>query len=413
MKVLRLLSVKALSFLAIIFLPFDQLFTSIFPNANYSPFRWLTIVLGMFIFRYNDINRLKPLVRIFYYLIAYCCLSFVSVTWSSDPGATISYSAQISVMLLFSIVALSTLSLEKTILSKLSFFSSLIGGVVSGLALMGFFSVAEIDPNRRLSFLGIGVNAVAISIGYALLLGICYFFSPERKRVRDIIVITASLIMIAFILRTGTRSAVWGIFIAIGLSYLLSFNLKFRNILRFIFLSIFLIISANYLFENYLGNRMTQRILAVTPQDIKTNVRFELWQDGIDWFSSNLLGTGAGNEQEAYLNWDIKEAHNVFVSSLIQLGIPALLIMLIVFVTLFIRIIRIKIPYNKFTAACLYFFLLIQMMKGSFVQTRIFWIPLILIMLIIILDYKNLLFLKRNYVNLKPFSGQNPGFTNN
>jgi len=384
-RIIKIISKKNIAFLAIILLPFDQVFSSVFPNFAYSPFRVLTIVLALFFFQYN-ISKLKPFKGIILLFFVYSILALVSIIWSSNIEKSFLYAVQLFVMLMFTIVSVSELSKEENIISKLAFFGALAGGVVSVLAVTGYFNAEELTPQHRLSFQGIGINAVAISVGFAFLLGISYFFLQKGSPLKKQIVLLTLLAMLYFLIRTGTRSAVAGVFIAIGLAYPLSFKIKLKSLISLIIVFSVLLFAFNYMLENYVSARIAERILSIGVEDIKTNSRLDLWRIGINWYNSNILGTGAGNETVAYQFIDNKEAHNVFVSSLIQLGIPAFLMVLVAYIIIFLLIKKIKNANYKFSAFLIYFFLLVQSMKGSFLQTRLFWIPLTIVMTIVIID---------------------------
>lgn len=402
MNLLKIFSKKNLTFFAIILLPFDQVFTSAFSGFSYwSPLRILTIFLALFFFQYK-IKYLEPFKSIIFLFYAYCALAFISVLWSKNVVTGISYSAQLLIMLLFTIVAVSELVRDGQIVRKLTFYGSIFGGIMAVLCLMGFFSAKELNPEHRLSFTGIGINAVAVSIGFAFLMGISYLFLKKQKRINIIIVLVFSLLMFYFLIRTGTRSAIIGALISLGIAYLLSFSIKPKYFLRFALLLTLLFFVFNYIIiEKYVSERIATRIVEVSVDDLDS--RFNLWQFGINWYSNNIFGAGAGNEEVAYHSVHQKEAHNIFVSSLIQLGIPGFLIILFVSAKLFFIISKIKNSSYKFVAHLIYFFLIMQMMKGTFLQNRIFWIPLIIIMTIVIVD--------RNFKLIKTTSNKRYFFT--
>src|SRR5690606_22223075 len=207
---------------------------------------------------------------------------------------------------------------------KLAFYGCIVGGIVAQLSLMGVFSEREITLDHRISFADIGVNAVAISIGYMLILGIVYLFSKGQPILLKVIAIASCFIMFYFILRTGTRSGVFGVLGALGLAYIFSFKVNYLNLFKFAVFTSILFFSFQFLLSNYVGSRLTERILSVGSEDIEGDSRNQLWSVAYDYFSHHIFGTGAGNESVAYIEYGIgpREAHNVFLSSLLQLGFP-------------------------------------------------------------------------------------------
>lgn len=390
MKLLTFLSIKNLVLLSIILFPFDQLFSSAFPNFPVSPFRILTVVLSLFFFRYN-IGKLRPFKVIIVLFYVYCGWSFLSIFWSNDLNRSLAYSFQILLMIWFAIVAISELIKDENAYKKVAFYGPIVGGIVAQLSLLGIFSDRELSLDRRLSFAGIGVNAIAISIGYMFILGVSFLMIKGPRFLNKMVVISCCIIMFYFIIRTGTRSGVFGVLIALGMAYIFSYKVNFVNLIRFFVSAGLLYFTFNFILDNYLGDRLAERIFKVGAEDIEDNPRSQLWGVAFDYFSHNIFGTGAGNESVAYIEFGLgpREAHNVFVSGLLQLGIIGFLLIICTQIIVFFKLNEIRRPIFKYSALSLYFFLLMQMMKGSFLQTRLFWVPIILIISIGLLDSKH------------------------
>lgn len=383
-------------------LPFDQVFTSAFPNFPFSPFRILTVLLAMLFWRYN-VNRLKPFKIPLFLFFFYCIISFFSVLWANDKYEAFLYSIQITIMLLFTIVTIFELSKDSQIVTKLSFYASIAGGILSLMAVFGFFSEGEIMQEHRLSFAGIGVNAVAISIGYTFILSISFLVVQKQKRLKKIFVLFASIVMLYFLIRTGTRSGIIGAVLALGIAFFFSYSIRPRHLLVFLVFSSIMYFSFNYIINNYINERIAERILSVGLENVKENSRLSIWEEGLEWYSNNILGAGAGNEDFVFKNNPlVKEAHNIFISSLFQLGIPGILIVSIAIIYIFSRIKKSQNIQYKFIAYSIYFFLLIQMMKGSFLQNRIFWIPLAIVIIIIRVEREINFIHKKESHNIRP-----------
>src|SRR5690606_34441263 len=130
--------------------------------------------------------------------------------------------------------AISELIKDKSMFAKLAFYGPLTGGIVAQLGLLGVFSERELSLDQRLSFAGIGVNSVAISIGYMFIMGISYLFIKGQRILFRVLITISCIIMFYFIIRTGTRSGVFGVLIALGIAYVFSFKVNFVNLFRFI-----------------------------------------------------------------------------------------------------------------------------------------------------------------------------------
>lgn len=298
------------------------------------------------------------------------------------------YAAQLIIMLGFTIVALSKLADDHKTIIQLLFYVSVVGGIIALLSLLGFFSDKILESEHRMSFTRIGVNAVAISISYSFIFSIMYLIFINRINIRTIIIFSLSFIMLIFLIRTGTRSGIIGVFISVGLGYLLSYKFNLRHLLKFSFIFFLIIFSFNYIIDNIVSERIATRILSINLESINENSRIAIWNLATEWYSNNVLGTGAGNEAQVFNKFNVKEAHNVYISSMLQLGMIGLLILVLAMAKIFLKLINIRNPNYKFLAMTTFLFLLIQTMKGSFIQTRLFWIPIILVMTIAVIDIK-------------------------
>ncbi len=369
----------------IVLFPFDQLFTSFFPNFSISPFRILFVLIALLFYKYrlSKLNETKSIWKVF---LIYSMLALLSMLWSSEPEKSILYALQLIISIMFCLVAVCELSRRPNFYKDITFYTSLFGALVALLSLIGVFSERELSSDYRLSFTNIGLNAIAISIGYTFVLGITGIFSKHHSVLRKIMLIISSLIIFYFLMRTGTRSSIFGVLIALGIGYFMSFKIAINNVVRFIVALIVMYIAFNKIIISYLGDSLRNRIFSFGIEDVESDSRGNLWGIAYNYFSNNLLGTGAGNEEIAYASSISKEAHNIFVSSLLQLGFIGFFLMIYVSISLFIAVIRIKEKAYKFTAVSLYIFLLLQMMKGSFLQNRLFWIPIVVIFAIIIFD---------------------------
>src|SRR5690606_16344298 len=257
----------------------------------------------------------------------------------------------------FSIVSISELIKGKNLIDNIVFYGPIFGGVIAQLGLMGVFSSRELSVDYRLSFEGIGVNSVSISIGYMLILGIAFLMAKDNAIIYKILILCCCIVMFYFIIRTGTRSGVYGVLIATGIAYLFSFKVSAVFVIRFLILSTFFVFTFHYILENYVGERLVERIFSVQGDDIASNSRNELWNVAFDYFSYNIFGTGAGNEPVAYLEYGLgpKEAHNVFVSGLLQLGFIGLFILVIAHVMIFFNLFQTKDSISRFTTLSLFF----------------------------------------------------------
>jgi len=318
-------------------------------------------------------------------------LNYCSSLWAIyDPLLSINYSIQLSVLWLFTIGVLYQFYTNPSVFKKTLIFSFIFGGIISLLILNGYFSQPGIPMEKwnRISFLNIGLNAIAISLTCSMLYGITYYTLNYRRHKRSkyifVISIFSSTITFLAILRLGTRSAIWGLFLSILLAVVISYNYRYKKQIIYIILSFsFLFFIFNYAITNdIIQGELLQRVSNIEINLFFQNDRIKLWHEGIGWYTNNLLGSGAGNEEHVYRNLHSTnlEAHNTFVSALIQTNIFGFIMLLMVFILIFKKILLLPKGNYKFSVNIVFIFFFLQCIKGSFIQTRLFWIQLIIIL---------------------------------
>jgi len=285
----------------------------------------------------------------------------------------------------FTVVAVKMMKYDRNILKKIIFYWLIIAAITAYFSLIGYFSVNELDPSHRISFGNIGLNAISISMGYIFILGISSFGLFKRDKVKKLIMGISLLIIALLIIRLGTRSVLWGIPLSILIVDVLVYKQKSWKSLTLV---IFVVWSSVYLINNtgYVSGRLAERILLVSGVVITENTRADLWETGINWWGENPMGSGAGNEEKAYINNSYVggyESHSVFISALIQLGIPGVVLVVFSLLLTIVKGFNIKNKELLFSFFTLLTFFLIQISKGSFLQTRLFWQPLTILLILL------------------------------
>ena len=381
---------KYLTILLLALYPLDQLHTTIFQNKMfYSPYKILIGTYLIFFFQLNGLKNTYNCKSIFLFLFSLVIISFLSILWAhSNYFFALKYSFQLLVLCCFTIVAVKLISNDETALKDLIFYSVLVSGFVSLFGLFGFFTESEITFNKRISFEQIGLNSIAISTGYSVILGLFGLKFFKKNIFKKILIFTAILIDLWFIFRLGTRSVIWGL---IAIFFFLSLiNISFQNILKILILVFLIILSLTYISDNeILSERILSRITNINFELFYQNDRIETWLKGIKWWSMNILGSGAGNEIYVYkeLKTENLEAHNTLVSSLIQLGPIGFLFIISVLFLLVLKTYSLKKSEYFSLYVALFLFLTAQMLKGSFLQTRLFWQPLTFLLIFLSLNY--------------------------
>ena len=378
--------IRLLSLFLIITYPLDQLYTSIFPNISIpSPFKFLFffyLFIQVFSYDLKYIRRVKVILQILFALIIW---SLISVLWAEVSYMdALKYSFKMLVLWSFLVVAISNLSKDNNALKKIIFYWLIISGLVSVFSLLGYFSPESASSVGRLSFNNIGLNAIAISMGYIFILASNSFHLYENEKVKRCIIYICLILIFLLILKLGTRSVLWGLVLAFILPNFI--YLKKKYIIRvLVILSAFIYAFFYLINSGYIQGRAAMRLLSFSSDTFTNNSRVELFYKGFEWWTNNILGTGGGNESYAYIQMGTKnlEAHNSFMSALIQFGVPGIILLLLVVFIIYFKIYLINDKRQKILFFSLFVFFVMQLVKGSFIQTRLFWQPLTILLLML------------------------------
>lgn len=309
-----------------------------------------------------------------------------SVVWTENKlvalWVVLKFFIQISLLL----VAVDLLSGRKVLEQVLALMA--IGGVTGGLFALFAGVAVRAGATVRLELAGVVVNALAFSLGTAMLAAIALFVL--RKSVITLVIAAFSTIsMLLVSLRTGTRSVVIGVPIAVMFGLLLGY---WRKVHKLFFIGILVAVLFGVslywaLQTGFIAGELRERMVGIFGVEwIRNNIRLELWREALQMYAQNPLGTGAGGERSAYLMWGITRAlwaHNIFLSILIEYNVIGLGIFLTALSTLVVALLRVKDPALRCAAGMILGFCLLTSMKVTMHETRIFWQPIMLVMVMI------------------------------
>ncbi len=386
------LSIKRAIFLVALSLAIfslDQFFIAILKIKVITPGKLLmiyTIVIGLLSNKLQKISNLAS-KRFFLLSVILLFLALGSVLFSEDKFHSLKAVMQMAI-LIFWIPFLLLFLKETDDIEEFLVILISISALVSFFFLFTFNSYALTEGSgSRLIFEGLGINAIAINLGLA---GICsiYLIQNSKSWFFKMTAIIALILITMFTLRTGTRSVVIGIPISILIAFIICNKINIRSFSLIIFSSVILGVIVSILIQNnWVSGDLLERLF-IDKSAIEENSRWKIWEVGLDWFLNNMHGSGFAYEEKVFYKTEAKEAHNVFLSSLIQMSIPGFIVVVSMYSYLFVLIKRIITPEYKMLAFSIYFFIVIQSIKGSFLQTRLFWMSLALMLLIIEVDNK-------------------------
>lgn len=369
--------------LSIAFFTCDQLLIGI-GIGHLAPGRYLIFINIIFCAKGLLSSKSSKFTRVhfgLYFLLA--ALGAMSLTWASDVDRGILYLSKLTVLIIWARLVVPYLS-NRSALENLSALMPLATFVVAFNLMFGDVSVTTMS-HHRLILEGLGINAVAISFGFVIMFSSLYL-SGSAPLWKKAIIAFCNVVIYFAVLKMGTRSVALGIPLSlfVGLLFLESKKLlKGAGIVLIstTVLAITLYIAIN---NNLITGKLAERFTGLTEIDTYSeNSRFSLISHSLSYVARNPHGSGVGNEHMVFKNYvykvDLFETHNTLVSTMVQFGVIGFLIQLIAFGYLGYHAITIKnSTYRYVLLACLIYFF-IQIMKGSSLQTRLFWIPMAVI----------------------------------
>lgn len=365
----------------------DQLYLGLVPITSVpSPFKIAIAFFAVDFITKVKVSKLSSasILACGFALIAWSLITFI---WADDVAAALQYTSQLFILAAFTATTLYHLRKHQNSLEILIYYSALFGGIIALLSVLRVFTPEEKALFARLSVGGVGINALSVSVGYIFVLGLSYLFWPNISRYKKIAIILSLAIMFVMLIHTGTRSVVWGIPVCFALAYLISAKtISIKQLLLFVLAGV----SMYYGYQHVIGSentaaRLANRLNTVDQDAFEDNVRLVFWSNAMKYFLTHPFGCGVGTANEGkvflFLISSYREAHNVFVTALVQLGLFGTVILLAFFGLITKRIVLLPKGHLKFTITFLFFFFLFQTVKGSFLQTRLFWHPVTIILL--------------------------------
>jgi len=334
----------------------------------------------------------SPIVVLFCAFVGWCG---ITVLWSPDQFRALTAILKIALQIAFVYAGLGLLSnrvafarilLIATLLTTAAAMYCIVSAISGGTGLEAD-SVAG-GPETRLRLLGTGINALAIQFGYAIVFAFAYSVLEGGLAFR---VAALACVPVLFVtaLRCGTRAVLLGVPAALAIASVLVYGRSLdKAVFRLLVVGVLLV--GVFLFavdEGLVRDRLLDRLLTVGEMETyESNVRLTLWRDGIDYWLLYPFGTGVGNEELAYTGSEAGEAHNVFVSCLVQTGFVGLGLFAAALGLLAWRVWRIGDRSLRFGALSLLLCMLSQAVHGTIMETRLFWWPVLIMLLVVEID---------------------------
>lgn len=263
-------------------------------------------------------------------------------------------------------------------------------GVLLGSIIIIFGTVTYRVPTGRLAVHGIGIEAIALSIGVGIISTISLIVLNPSK-IKIFIGILSIIVMYYVAIQAGTRSVLVGILPSLFLAGIITYWKQLLKLVNILLITIcFSIILYMTLNSHYITGKLSDRVTSIFKTDTyKENVRWVLWKVGLNTYIQNPLGVGPGNEPIYFEKNSQKigylhgESHNIFISILIESNPIGLLLYTFAIIILFINCIKIKNSSYRFASLLVLIFVIFQMLKISDQTSRVIWQPLTISMILL------------------------------
>lgn len=306
------------------------------------PYLSLNIILGGLIFLIGFIFLVKNFkqffkINLFYPILAFLGLTFLSIFYSSDPVVSIKEFIRLSSI--FSLYFMAYLTIKDKndfrLLLKFILISYILPGVI---ALSQFFFgqglLDQFGGFERIYGTFAHPNLFAFYTFFILGLILCLALDNKTKDIRLWLAVSVTTFLL---LATYTRSA-----LACLVIFILFFGIfKYRKLL----LVSSILFLALYLFSDIFQQRLWE-LISLNP-DGSIIWRFRLWQDILPisfWHPWLGRGTGTFNNLVEYyrgFGWGSQDAHNDYLKIFVENGLAGLLAYLWLIVSLIIYLFKI------------------------------------------------------------------------
>ncbi len=355
-------------------LPFEML---IRPSEIFS----ISKLMGVIVLLSYLLMRLgRPVVfpSVIKWMIAFAVLTFSSFAWSIIPKYT--FVASITIILHVSLIFLLINTIKSLEMFRLILWGFVISSAMgAALLFMGVGVVFDTGAAERIAFEGMNPNILAAQLAVSILCGLYLFFTTNY--IGKVVTFSLCLMNGLGLLYSQSRSSLFGIFLAVGASFILM--MKGRN--KFVYIAAFLILCFGGYFgfkallsSEILGRKAVRR-LRTTQFSLEKSGRLHFWKQGVKFFSERPLnGYGYRNYALRYggkLTYG-RDAHNTYISVAVELGIIGLIIMGVIFLLLFKDSLKIPLKSVRWFCLSLFLFTAANGMTHTTYNQKDFWYAL-------------------------------------
>jgi len=367
-----------LLFIFVVLIPFE--FATKLPYGRTILF-YLGIILAFLFLLKISLNgyRIKINKLPIFLLFLWLGWAAFSIFWAEDTGRSLRRIIDIFEGLLFVIIFINLITSEKKMKIVLTtfYFSTVI------ISLYLIFSAKIISFDRVVLIQGENPNFFGRNIAIGFLIGLFFLIQNKNISVKIVHIISITLLS-AVIIRLFSR----GIWLALGVSLLFSFLFYFKrifadrkNLVLFPLILSIIVILFTFLLTEW-GLRRIERTFIKDERLTYGTRRIEVWSVAVKIYLEHpIIGVGVNNFFNTFPDYiyseeiekkllvtdlEGKDAHNVFIGILCELGIIGIIPFTIFLATIFIQIRRIKNHKFSLLAFMIFVFIFISLFFNTF-----------------------------------------------
>lgn len=330
----------------------------------------------------------KPIIIV---MLLFGFIGLMGAPLALSPSTALRYSLQIFVQTLLVIAALHFLDNEKRVYA--AFFWCFMSGIFCSVAMI-FFGIS-----RQLGRATLGEYANPVTTGVALslaLISIAGLWTRKRPKIYYVVYIASSLLILYWMMKTGSRSPLIAIFFGGSLGALLA---KGTGVLKKVLIptivAVFIAIAVSYILSLNALDEVSQRRLSVLAsgkiegegKGAGDQSRTFIWKRGFSTYIQYrpVTGFGFGNTGRAILKYrgEYKGIHSSILEPLMDAGPAGFCLWMYGLFLVFIKIRNIKNARLNVVGMIIFIFTILSLLTHSIHFTKWFWIPLTLCLLVI------------------------------
>jgi hypothetical protein len=304
---------------------------------------------------------------------------------SIAPLASIRYSLQIVVLVGVVFVGLKVIDTPERIRSAL--FWLVVGGTLAAIGVLAGRGSSQYSRGTLSENANPNSVAMALSVSLAAVPAL-WAFVKNKKFYYGLCIVCGALLM-AGMMKTGSRSACGGIFLAYAIGGMLVRGHGWGKKILATGLSVLFSIGVflYVLHLNVLPEKSQNRLMAMVgmAKDEGESSRVLVWKNAFKtYLNQPVIGVGFGNTafaQEKY-SGHFLDVHSSFIGPLVDGGIIGLILFLMILWQLFIQVHRIGIPNPGIPCSIMFASLVISCISHTIHFTKWFWIPVLVCVLL-------------------------------